>query len=88
MLDFYTDLNNARKEKDDTYIEQNCIGEELVEPDEKPVGIVSSLLDEVETPSQIKKKDWDEGSEVDTNDMLEQLKQQLISEDLAEAEKK
>jgi hypothetical protein len=25
---------------------------------------------------------------VDTNDMLEQLKQQLISEDLAEAEKK
>jgi hypothetical protein len=42
----------------------------------------------VETQSQIKKKDWDEGSEVDTNDMLEQLKQQLISEDLAEAEKK
>jgi hypothetical protein len=59
-----------------------------VEPDEKPVGITTILLDEVEAPSQIKKKDWDEGSEVDTNDMLEQLKQQLISEDLAEAEQK
>jgi hypothetical protein len=59
-----------------------------VEPDEKPVGITTNLLDEVEVPSQIKKKDWDEGSEVDTNDMLEQLKQQLISEDLAEAEQK
>lgn len=88
MLDFYTDLNNARKEKDDAYLEQNCIGEEIIEPDEKPVGIVTNLLDEAETQSQIKKKDWDEGSEVDTNDMLEQLKQQLISEDLAEAEKK
>ena len=59
-----------------------------MEPDEKPVGITTNLLDEVEAPSQIKKKDWDEGSEVDTNDMLEQLKQQLISEDLAEAEQK
>ena len=45
-----------------------------MEPDEKPVGITTNLLDEVEAPSQIKQKDWDEGSEVDTNDMLEQLK--------------
>jgi len=39
MLDFYTDLNNARKENDETYIDQNYIGEEIIEPDEKPVGI-------------------------------------------------
>ena len=34
FLDFYTDLNNARKENDDTFVEKNYIGEELVEPDE------------------------------------------------------
>lgn len=35
MLDFYSDLNNARKEKDDSYAEQNYIGEEVIEPDEE-----------------------------------------------------
>ena len=34
MLDFYTDLNNARKEKDESYAELNHIGEEVIEPDE------------------------------------------------------
>lgn len=34
MLDFYTDLNNARKEKDDSYADLNHIGEEVNEPDE------------------------------------------------------
>lgn len=34
MLDFYTDLNNARKEKDESYAELNHIGEEIIEPDE------------------------------------------------------
>jgi len=34
MLDFYTDLNNARKEKDDKYTEENHIGEEIIEPDD------------------------------------------------------
>lgn len=33
FLDFYTDLNNARKEIDDN-VEKNQIGEELPEPDE------------------------------------------------------
>jgi hypothetical protein len=37
FLDFYTDLNNARKESDDFFVEKNYIGEELVEPDENPV---------------------------------------------------
>jgi hypothetical protein len=34
MLDFYTDLNNARKEKDEKYVEDQYIGEEIIEPDE------------------------------------------------------
>jgi len=33
-LDFYTDLNNARKENDDTFVEKNYIGEEIAEPEE------------------------------------------------------
>jgi|LakMenE18May11ns_1017448.scaffolds.fasta_scaffold9040021_1 hypothetical protein len=32
FLDFYTDLNNARKEHDDSFVETNYIGEELNEP--------------------------------------------------------
>lgn len=35
FLNFYTDLNNARKEHDDTYAEHNYIGEEVIEPDEE-----------------------------------------------------
>jgi len=33
MLDFYSDMNNARKEYDDKYVERTFIGEELDEPD-------------------------------------------------------
>jgi hypothetical protein len=29
MLSFYSDLNNARKEKDDNYVSKQGIGEEL-----------------------------------------------------------
>lgn len=35
MLDFYTDLNNARKEQDDAYVLSQGIGEEVTEPDDK-----------------------------------------------------
>ena len=34
MLDFYTDLNNARKESDEKYVADQFIGEEIIEPDE------------------------------------------------------
>ena len=37
FLDFYSDLNNARKEKDEEYVEKSFIGEELMEPDEQPI---------------------------------------------------
>lgn len=37
FLDFYTDLNNARKEQDDTFVEKNYIGEETEEPAENVV---------------------------------------------------
>ena len=37
FLDFYSDLNNARKESDEKYVEKNYIGEEIPEPDEQPI---------------------------------------------------
>ena len=37
FLDFYSDLNNARKESDEKYVERSFIGEEIVEPDEQAV---------------------------------------------------
>ena len=37
FLDFYSDLNNARKEKDENYVEKSFIGEEVMEPDEAPL---------------------------------------------------
>jgi len=37
FLDFYSDLNNARKESDEKYVEKNYIGEEIPEPDETPL---------------------------------------------------
>lgn len=42
-LDFYTDLNNARKERDDKYIEDQYIGEEVIEPDEQHVPFADDL---------------------------------------------
>lgn len=44
MLDFYTDLNNARKEKDDNYAEENHIGEEVIEPDDKIVNLYDNTF--------------------------------------------
>ena len=44
FLDFYSDLNNARKENDEKYVERNYIGEEIPEPDERPL-MNDDLLD-------------------------------------------
>ena len=44
FLDFYSDLNNARKAHEDSFVERQYIGEELVEPDENPIS-TSDLLD-------------------------------------------
>ena len=37
FLDFYSDLNNARKAHEDTFVDRQYIGEELQEPDEQPM---------------------------------------------------
>lgn len=37
FLDFYSDLNNARKANEDSFVERQSIGEELPEPDERPI---------------------------------------------------
>ena len=51
FLDFYSDLNKARKEKDDDYVDRHLIGEELVEPDEQNQfdAVDDDLYDEYES---------------------------------------
>ena len=48
FLDFYSDLNNARKAHEDNFVEKEYIGEELTEPDEKPVVNNLDLCDNFE----------------------------------------
>ena len=47
FLDFYSDLNNARKESDEKYVERNYIGEEILEPEERPI-MNDDLIDNYE----------------------------------------
>lgn len=70
MLDFYSDLNNARKDKDDTYAELNHIGEEVIEPDEieAQTKYDGTKLDELKQPPQ-----WEEGDEEDAGNLLKKL---------------
>lgn len=71
FLDFYTDLNNARKERDDKYVENECIGEEVIEPDEKESPFSSDLV-------------HDDGDE-ETGDLLSALKEEIKDEEKEEA---
>ena len=51
FLDFYSDLNNARKAHEDTFVETSCIGEEIPEPDERPLtndDLVDDEFDELQ----------------------------------------
>jgi len=45
FLDFYSNLNKARKEKDEDYVDRHLIGEELAEPDEQVNGFSDDLYD-------------------------------------------
>lgn len=65
FLDFYTDLNNARKERDEKYMEEAFIGEEIVEPDENEDFPFTHNLGE------------DEKDEADTGELLSSLKEEI-----------
>jgi hypothetical protein len=70
MLDFYSDLNNARKERDEKYVEDQCIGEDLIEPDEKDIPGVNDY-------AMAEQKDYDlfdSGSIAEAGDFLGDLK--------------
>ncbi len=66
-LDFYTDLNNARQEKDDSYAEKNYIGEEVIEPDEADRAAYDSNFSKVDVDQ---KPQWEEADEEDASNML------------------
>jgi len=55
MLNFYSDLNNARKEQDDSWVLQQGILEDHFEPDQ------ANKILKYEAPAV--HKEWEEGSE-------------------------
>lgn len=63
FLDFYTDLNNARKEKDDNYAEENHIGEEVIEPDDKIVNLYDNTFIFKKGDKEENKPQWEDGQE-------------------------
>jgi len=69
FLDFYTDLNNARKERDEKYVEDAFIGEEIIEPDENEDFPFTQSLGE------------DDKDEADTGDLLSALKEEIKEEE-------
>lgn len=79
MLDFYTDLNNARKEQDDSYAEKNYIGEEVIEPDE--VNAKSEHYDQ-SFVARINgtKPNWDEAEEDESGNLLGKISKEIDEE--------
>jgi len=77
MLDFYTDLNNARKERDDKYVEDAYLGEEVIEPDEKD----QPWANDIAGSSDKKDNLYDSGKDEDTTDMLADLKEEIKNEE-------
>ena len=74
FLDFYTDLNNARKEKDDSYAELNHIGEDVIEPDEPGMG--QGAYDSAKPTQEIKDQVAEQlDNEESTENILEELKE-------------
>lgn len=61
FLDFYTDLNNARKESDDIFVEKNYIGEEIAEPEETKT-FNEDLFDNYENDGVFSGENISEGS--------------------------
>lgn len=85
MLDFYTDLNNARKERDDKYLEVAFIGEEVIEPDERELPF-SEDAETGEMGSALYDSNKDEGVEEGGNEILGELKQEIQADDAASKE--
>ena len=54
FLDFYSDLNN---ENEDSFVERQAIGEELPEPDERPL-YNEDLVDEYRENDEVNNKDF------------------------------
>jgi len=54
-------LNNARKEKDDNYAEENHIGEEVIEPDDKIVNLYDNTFIFKKGGKEDGKPQWEDG---------------------------
>jgi hypothetical protein len=77
MLDFYTDLNNARREHDSNFVSKQGIAEDVHEPEDF-VKFKSAFHEE---PID---RHWEESSEQDTSEILKDLKEELNDDDKKE----
>lgn len=73
MLDYYTDLNNARRENDIKYVEKQGIAEDVHEPEDF-VKFKSAFHEDAID------RQWEESSEQDTSDILKDLKAEINDE--------
>jgi hypothetical protein len=81
MLDFYSDLNNARKERDEKYVEESFIGEEIIEPDEINDGSERWAEGGVKNGGGNSHALYDSGSVADVGDLLSELKEEIKQEE-------
>lgn len=94
MLDYYSDLNNARKEHDEQYVVKEGFGEDTHEPVDEELGKFRTTLydhhdlkltyqgsqeGEVFRRERARSDLWsEEGSEQDTREILKELKTELL----------
>jgi len=89
FLDFYSDLNKARKEKDDDYVDRHLIGEELVEPDEQNQfdAVDDDLYDEYESGPVNNSTSVDGKQREAGVNLLEDFEQEIQNEETKTEEK-
>lgn len=80
FLDFYSDLNNARKESDDAYVENNHIGEEIAEPDEQAV-FNTDLYDGLEDNDFNQNRPASNSEVGETRNLLSDLQMEISKEE-------
>ena len=79
FLDFYSDLNNARKAHEDTFVDRQYIGEELQEPDEQPMNNHELLDDNYDDREDAKDQgDFFNAFEDGFDNILEQRRSSVI----------
>ena len=77
MVDFYSDLNNARKAQEDNFVERQYIGEEVQEPDESPL-TNNDLIDDFGEDAAVDSKNFFNAFDDGFDDVLSQNRRSSV----------